>query len=958
MLLIPSVGSLIILGSFYYYLNQTKDDVLFANIAGRQRMISEQLANYVHMIVDLGQEEDRDALLDLVVTFDQSLSLIDTGGKIPDGALLHSSPELGDEIEAVKQLWMNIQPELMVVINEPSSSPRVIKANEFIKENIHQLTDLSNQIVTGFASLSYHRKLSILWILILIFSLNFALLLIGIIITRSYLTERRKIEKVLRESEKKLQYVMSNTPAILYSCHKPGDRWVPSFCSPNISNLLGYEAADLIGNRQWWLDNIHPEERNRVYRDFYTALESDKNKFMHEYRIRKTDGEYLYVHDEFIIVRDDEGNPVETVGSWLDISQRKKAELVLRESEERYRSLLNIAPIGIAIHQEGKFVLVNRYAVKMLGYEKAEELIGTPAMDIVLPEYRELAAQRILEIMRTKIPAPPVEEKVFKKDGSVLDVLITGIPITFKGKTAFEVAVVDISGLKKTENALHESELKFRTLFEDSRDAIFLTDADGTFTDFNRAAEELLGYRKDELLQLSAMNFFSREENRRKFMRLIETKGFVKDFELKLKKKDGTKIDCLETVTVRKSPDGTILGYQGIIRDITEHKQNQRKLKKALEEARHGEKVKTLFLANMSHEIRTPLNAILGFTDLIEASVRHLVGDEEKEFIDTVKQSGQRLMRTVHEILDISQIEAGTYYLNLEELDLHRLVRDIIFECKPMAEEKSLKLDYIPHIKEAAVQIDKYGVSQAIVNLLDNAIKYTDEGSVTVTLSEGSGKYILTIKDTGIGISEEYMDSLFETFSQESEGYTKKFQGIGLGMAITKRHLDLNQVAISVESAKGTGTTFILTFEPIENIPVTGSPEEKDKKQAPARSDNGKKRILLVEDDPNSQKLMEYYLKEIYDISFAESVKEAKLQLDEHSIDLILLDLSLVGDEDGLDLARYLRKTERWKGIPIIALTAHAFTTDRNKCIDAGCNDYLTKPVKKEVLLSKIGDYI
>ncbi|NOZ03580.1 MAG: response regulator [FCB group bacterium] len=394
------------------------------------------------------------------------------------------------------------------------------------------------------------------------------------------------------------------------------------------------------------------------------------------------------------------------------------------------------------------------------------------------------------------------------------------------------------------------------------------------------------------------------------------------------------------------------------LEDVTDSKQAHERLEQALESARQAEKVKSLFLANMSHEIRTPLNAILGFTDLLETRTGSIIGEEERGFFDIIRNSGNRLMKTVHEILDISQIEAGTYRLRKEKLDLVKEVRSLVEECRIMAEEKKLALEFHSGLKSAYIRADRYGISQAVNNILDNAIKYTEKGGVSVTLTQKAEYYLLSIEDTGIGISEEYIDNIFEIFSQESEGYTKKFQGIGLGMAIAKRHLELNQVKVKVASTKGGGTVFSLAFQPLEERVPEEPIEQEPAGDVSTPEPDKKLLLLLVEDDLSSRKLIEFYFKGKHNVCFAVSVNEAREQLKKQPVDLILLDLSLVGNEDGLDLARHLRKTREWRNIPIIALTAHAFTKDRENCLAAGCNDYLTKPVRREKLLEKINEYV
>ncbi|NQV38791.1 MAG: response regulator [Candidatus Marinimicrobia bacterium] len=453
-------------------------------------------------------------------------------------------------------------------------------------------------------------------------------------------------------------------------------------------------------------------------------------------------------------------------------------------------------------------------------------------------------------------------------------------------------------------------------------DALIVVDPDGRIKTINKATTDLLGYKEEELFGRSVVAIFAEEEEEEE-----------------------------EAIIVS-------------LKDITERVESRKQLEVALEKAQEGERMKSLFMANMSHEIRTPLNAIMGFTNLIEMSTRNLVSEEEKGFFDIVKKSGTRLLHTVHEILDISQIEAGTYNLYMEHLDLCTLVKNLVQEFEMIATQKGLELVYEAELETAIIEVDQLGISQAISNIIDNAIKYTDQGKITVLLEQKPKHYVLSIRDTGIGIAEDYLNKLYEVFSQESEGYTKKYQGIGLGMSIAKRHLDLNHIAVKVESTKGVGTTFTLTFpeDPSDksvNKRITEKRVEKEEVEITSTAEPIEKPlVLLVEDDPDTHKLMGVFLRDQYEIDVADSVAGAKQKMKKNSPELVLLDLSLVGNEDGLDLVRWMRKTKTWKKTPVVATTAHAFTKDKENCIVAGCNDYLSKPMNREKLLEKISKLV
>ncbi|MCF7807129.1 MAG: response regulator [Candidatus Marinimicrobia bacterium] len=399
-----------------------------------------------------------------------------------------------------------------------------------------------------------------------------------------------------------------------------------------------------------------------------------------------------------------------------------------------------------------------------------------------------------------------------------------------------------------------------------------------------------------------------------------------------------------------------ILHYYGT--DITAQKNTELELIEAQQIAVQNEQVKTLFLANMSHEIRTPLNSILGFLELIEEEVKQKYDQDLRSYFDIIRASGKRLWHTVHEILDISQIETGTFPLKIVTVDLALVLKDLKSTFSSIAEEKQIDLQIEIPDEPIWIAADEYCTSQALSNILDNAIKYTNEGHVKVRFSVVDKTTEVTIEDTGIGMSKEYQDEMFNAFSQESTGYTKHFQGVGLGLALAHRYLKLIESDIRLTSEQDVGTSFTISFPADTGLPkFQADPAHSVAEKAseyPEEDQNKPTRVLVVEDDPNSQKLAELILKKDFELYFAESVYDAKCVLESNKIQIILLDLSLKGNEDGLDLARYVRNDSPYKLIPIIALTAHAFTTDREKCFEVGCNEFLTKPFRRTDLIELI----
>ncbi|MFQ6612963.1 MAG: PAS domain S-box protein [Fidelibacterota bacterium] len=622
---------------------------------------------------------------------------------------------------------------------------------------------------------------------------------------------------------------------------------------------------------------------------------------------------------------------------------RLKESEALQESEERFRGLVNTAPIGIAIHQEGKFVLVNDYMLKMTGYTR-EEIIGMPVLEILVPEQREQVWKRVQEMIRTGEPAPASEEHILTRDGQIIYAMVAGTPITYQGKPSVEVSAIDITEIKKVERARRESEQQYRSLVENSILGMAVYRPEKPYSFCNPRMAEITGYSVEELqspgfdficlfdpqdhktikmltkkrlsgekidpyvmpitskqgerkyVEINNIYFdFSGEpavqmqylevteryqalqaltESEEKFRRVIEQSNdgiyvlqgerflFINprftdlvgykldeisdpDFDFmdlvapegqkvlekraadrargktpptryvfKGLRKDGLKRDFEVSVTeVEWENKAATLG---ILQDVTEREESRVALERAYEKAQEGERVKSLFLANMSHEIRTPLNTILGFTDLVEQSVGDRVAPDEREFFETIRNSGQRLMHTIHEILDMSQIEAKTFSVNLESLDLVVLMKMATEPLFSKAEKKGLTLKVHSAISLAPVEADEHCVVQAVGNVVDNAIKYTNEGRIDVELKAGNGEFLLQVRDTGIGIAREHQQKIFEVFTQESEGYNKEFQGVGLGLSLVKQYLNVCQATIELESEKGVGSKFTMHFQKLE----------------------------------------------------------------------------------------------------------------------------------------------
>ena len=390
---------------------------------------------------------------------------------------------------------------------------------------------------------------------------------------------------------------------------------------------------------------------------------------------------------------------------------------------------------------------------------------------------------------------------------------------------------------------------------------------------------------------------------------------------------------------------------------------NDTELQHARDDAVEASRLKSAFLANMSHEIRTPLNIILGYNDLIGEMLTESGNDQASNLFEPVRRASHRLLQTINGILDISKIETHQFGLDQRPLALAPVIARQEQEFRVLAEPRRVSLRTEIQEPAAAVVFDEYCLTQALGNLINNALKFTEHGEVVVRLyRDGNGQLAIDVRDTGVGIDPHYLPQLFQAFSQEDSSYTRQFEGTGLGLALTKRYLELNAATIAVRSEKGKGSVFTIAFSSSSEVPITAvavsqnedlrppqaQPEPPPRPQRPL--------VLVVEDDADTRLVMRAILDDRYAVAEASSGEEVRRMLSEHghTIQAILMDLSLKGDEDGLEITSHLRRLNGWREVPIIATTAHAFAEDRDRALAAGCDNFLAKPIQPHLLLEAL----
>lgn len=538
-----------------------------------------------------------------------------------------------------------------------------------------------------------------------------------------------------------------------------------------------------------------------------------------------------------------------------------------------------------------------------------------------------------------------------------------------------------------TEHSTYQGDNLYRDLFEESKDAIFISTPEGKFIDINPAGVQLFGYdSKEDILETHiAHDIYAFTEDRLGVKEQLEKNGYVKDYEVRLKRKDGTRITVMETATVEYDEYGDAVSYRGILRDITDKKkaeaQLQRYMSELVEEKRKAEeqagqlrkqtieliqareaaleasRLKSEFVANMSHEIRTPLNGIIGMTGLLHDTE---CTKEQKEFVDVIYRSGEALLNIVNNILDFSKIEAGKLKLENVEFDLRNAVEETLELLALPAFEKNIEIGSLIYSNvPTALKGDVSRFRQILMNLIGNAIKFTEEGEVIVRAktereTDSTVTLLFTVTDTGIGISGDDQRKLFRSFSQVDGSSTRKYEGTGLGLVISKQLVEMMNGEIGVDSEKGIGSTFWFTavfekqYQQVTAVPVTPLQDLKDI------------HVLIVDDNNTNLNIVNYQVSAWgMRAQTASSGKQGlellrKAAAANDPFELVLLDMHMP-EMNGIDLAKEIKRDKELSGTSLIMLTSIGSQSSLN-LKEAGIAIALTKPVRQAELFQCIAN--
>lgn len=904
----------------------------------------------------------------------------------------------------------------------------------------------------------------------LIFLLSTMVLLAAVTVLSFFYSVRQKnIYRTLLKSQKEFRTTLYSIGDAVFITDIAGNI---TLMNKEAEQLTGFLENEVINKKLVEILNIVDETTGKCLENPMTQVIKDGESFSigNKTLLISRNGERIPVSDSIAPIKDESSKIIGTVLILRNQTDERKREAALIESEEKYYRMFEDSPQPMWIYDINtlRFLEVNEAAILHYGYSRDEFL----SMNIKDISPKEDVEKLIEDVNKTVKPYNNAGIwRHLKKNGDTIYVSIKSHEVTYNKRIARHVLANDITDIKIAQDALQDSELKFRKLFEDHSAVKLLIDAQ-TFViaDANKAAALFYGYDREELIgmNIGQINIIDKSRIKTEVQKVINSHKV--HFEFKHRKKDGTTCDVevfsskivisgktflhsiIHDVTEKKkakqqvklfiqsieqSPIGIVIidpqgnvefvnsrmteltGYNPdeinvnvnkilhttgkyqsleslvwnvissgdiwtgefedrkkngdilwakivispilddesdirhyvmVYEDISEQKKTHSELVTAKLKAEESDHLKTAFLANMSHEIRTPMNGILGFMDLMQQP--GLTSDQFDDYIRFVKTSSQRLLSTINDIIDISKIESGQSTLNDSTVDVNQTLQGLYNFFKPEAEVKDLQLSISSLLNDECknIKADNTKLQSVLINLIKNAIKFTKKGAVTFGVHLFDDKLTFKITDTGIGIPQNQKERIFERFVQADTSIARDYEGSGLGLSIAKAYIEMMGGTISLDSTVGSGSTFRFTI-PYKKIEVK-------RKETVISSDDHENilsdlKILIAEDDEISFIYLNRMLSK-YDIKLLRAYNgedAVQICMEHPDIALVLMDIKMP-IMDGLEATRQILKNK--SDIPIVALTAFAMSDDREKALESGCIDYLSKPAKKETLIATI----
>jgi PAS domain S-box-containing protein len=797
--------------------------------------------------------------------------------------------------------------------------------------------------------------------------------------TQQDITRQKEADDALKLGEERLRRVTEATQDAIWEIDlKTNEVWWSERARP----LFGQTPGDLRIEVEDWYTRIHPDDVARVRDKFEKFMRSDDDNWSDQYRFRRADGSYVYIDDRGSKFRDESGTPRHVAGAMADITERRKAEIAIRESEERFSKAFLASPDCLVISriEDGMILEINESFASLAGYQR-DELLGKCTLPLGLyadPRDR----QRMVALLKEQHYVRDFEFPMRTRSGEIRLMRFSAEPLELHGEHCWLTIGHDITERKKAEEALRRSEEEARrqlahieAIYATAPAGLCFVDTELRYQSINERLAQINGKPVKEHIgrTLREANGDKADTLEPLYRRVIDTGKPVLDVEISLPAPGGEIQHFLVSYYPVKNSEGRVLGVNVVVVEITERKRIEETLERLLrqekasrEAAEAASQMKDDFLATVSHELRTPLTAILGWTSLLLNGP--LPASQTPHALEVIARSAKSQSELIADILDMSRIVAGRLKLDVRPIELDNVFQSAIDVIRPSAQAKRIALVVEVAGRRQTVLGDAGRLQQVIWNLLSNAVKFTSEGGhIEARLDFGAEKAEITITDSGIGIEPQFLPYLFERFRQADSSSTRRYGGLGLGLAIVRNVIEMHGGNVfAASSGKGQGSTFKITLPlmaaaeaPRTKVPVFGSKAVPAAAvTAPAEKVNvlDHVRVLLVEDDPDTLDLLKVVLNNSgADVATAASAQEAIDKFDHWRPDVLVSDLAMP-EQDGYELIREVRSRgpEQGGDTPAVALTAYARSEDRRRALTSGFQMHLAKPVAPTELIAAL----
>lgn len=868
----------------------------------------------------------------------------------------------------------------------------------------------------------------------------------------------RKMELILRKSEKRLKQIVENASDFIWETNQRG---LLIYCSEKIKDILGYTAEEVIG-KKYFFDLFDTKVWNEGKSKTISVTENKDPFRNHLCRSVHRNGQPVMIEINGSPIYDPEGAFIGYSGMGSDVTKLLQTENSLREQERIFSTVaMSIKDGIIMINDKGAITFWNDATTSILGYTK-EEVLGKNLHEFIasqeimkqydkglplfqdpshgvkqgqtaeLPVLHKDKRSMFIEVSissikinnqkhavgiirditeRKKIqneinglvkflneyPHPVIR---IKENGKILygndaaskifhhwrcasndyapDYWINEVQNAISTKQIkrievdlddqiFSVTVVpvieegyvnlyatDITAIINAEKLIRDSEERYRTIYKTIPDTVIITKFDGTIVDVNNTFVEVSGFSKEEAigLTITSLNFFHSLKEHNMIIEALQDNRSIENFEITLRMRNGSIRNGLLSASLMTINNETFV--LSIIRNITGLKEMEKDLIRSKEQAEEASKLKSSLLRNLSHEIRTPLNGILGFAEILGEI---LETGEQKQMAEVISQSGKRLMSTLNSIMELAQIESNRTWLDCKVIDLGMVTSKILEKYRPLFNMKKIEL-IESYEKQVCSNLDKHFFDNIVSHLIDNALKYTKSGSVTVRvfkdLSSTGRDAILQVQDTGIGISQKQMEYIFDAFRQGDEGYNRSFEGTGLGLTLCKRFAEIMGGEIKIDSKIEYGTTLTIRFPYSEDITSVNEKPAFKETAIGSFPENIRPNVLIVEDNKTNADLMAIFLREFCNTNQVSDGIQAIKMTQKKDYDVILMDINLGYGQDGINAAKEIRKKRSYQQIPIIAVTGYTTLEDKKYFLTQGFNDFISKPFERDYLISVV----